>query len=150
MLESPRTSANNQMQRTPRSRLGCILNIIGAGSLIWNVRPLAPAVKTQDFTVTEFVGHWRARWGVFCADWILRSDSALAGKISVLSIPILRLTGTWSIDGDKLVSIYDKNFFIPSGKDTDRLLEVAQDYFILLTSIGTRRRWERVYERRLA
>lgn len=105
-------------------------------------------MKTQDFTATEFIGHWHARRSGFCFDWVLRSDSTLAVKVSVLAIPILRLTGTWSIDGDKLVSIYDKLNLIAGGqKDTDRLLEVAQDYFILVTRVGTRRRWDRVYER---
>lgn len=103
-------------------------------------------MKTQDFTVAEFIGHWRVRWGVLCFDWIFSDDRSFAGKFSVLSIPILRLSGTWSIDGDKLVSIYDKFLLMPAGhKDTDRLLEVGQDYFILVTTGGTRRRWERVY-----
>ncbi len=107
-------------------------------------------MKTQGFTVAEFVGHWRVRWYILCFDWIFRDDSTFVGKFSVLGIRILRLTGTWSIDGDKLVSIYDKLFFIGGQKDTDRLLEVAQDYFSLVTRSGIRRRWERVYERPVA
>jgi hypothetical protein len=58
------------------------------------------------------------------------------------------MTGAWSIDGDKLVSIYDKHYLRPDGlEDTDTLLEIAQDYFILVTKRGTRRRWERIHER---
>jgi hypothetical protein len=105
-------------------------------------------MKTQDFTVTELIGHWRVRWSVLCFDWIFRNDGSFVGKFAVIGIPILRLTGTWSIDGDKLLSIYDRHYLIAGGlKDTDTLLEVAQDYFILVTRRGTRRRWERVYER---
>ena len=108
-------------------------------------------MKTQDFTVTELVGCWRARRLVFCFDWFLRSDSTFTVKVSVLGIAFLRLAGTWSIDGDKLVSIYDKRNLTASGqKHIDRLLEVAQDYFILFTGLGTRRRWKRVYEKPVA
>jgi hypothetical protein len=108
-------------------------------------------VKTQDFSVAEFIGHWRVRWRVLCFDWIFRDDSSFIGKFSVLGIPILRFTGTWSIDGDKLFSIYDKHLLMPGGqKDTDMLLEVAEDYFILVTRLGFRRKWERVYERPVA
>lgn len=98
-------------------------------------------MKTQDFTVIEFIGHWRVRCNVFCFDWIFRNDCSFVGKFSVLGIPLLRLTGAWSIDGNRLHSIYAIGL-----KDTDTLLEVAQDYFILVTRGGTRRRWERVYE----
>lgn len=108
-------------------------------------------MKTQDFTVTDFIGHWRVRWSVICFDWIFRDDSSFVGKCSVFGIPILRLTGTWSIDGNKLVSNYGKLLLIAGGqKDTDTLLEVAQDYFILVTRGGIRRRWERVYDRPVA
>ena len=108
-------------------------------------------METQAFSVTEFIGHWRVRSSVFCFDWIFRNDSSFIGKFSALGIPILRLTGTWSIDADKLISIYDKHLLIAGGqKDTDTLLEVAHDYFILVTRRGSRRRWERVYERHVA
>ena len=103
--------------------------------------------KTQEFASTDFIGHWRVRWVVLCFDWIFSGNNTFVGKFSVFGISILRLTGTWSIDGDKLVCVYDKHFLTAGGlKDTDTLLEVAKDYFILVTNRGTRRKWKRVYE----
>jgi hypothetical protein len=110
-------------------------------------------VKTEDLTTAKFIGHWRARRGVYCCDWILRDDGTFAAKISVLGIPILRPTGIWSVEGNELVSIYSDDWFnlVERGrKDTDRLLEVAEDYFIIMEREGSRRRYERVYERRVA
>ena len=105
-------------------------------------------MKTQGFDVTEITGHWRVRWIVIRFDWILRNDGSFVGKCSVLGVPIVRLTGTWSIEGNTLVAIYNNKLLVNAGaqKDTDTLLEVAQDYFILVTRKGTRRRWQRVYD----
>ena len=97
-------------------------------------------MKTQDFAKTGLFGHWRVRMGLLRFDWIFRDDCSFIGRLSVFGIPMMRLNGTWSIEGDKLVSIYH----LDGRKDTDTLLEVAQDYFILMTSSGTRRKWERV------
>jgi hypothetical protein len=104
-------------------------------------------MKTKDFTMTEFVGHWRVRRLIFCFDWIFHGDTTFTGKMYLLGIPLLHTTGTWSIEGDKLISNYDESNLVAGGvNDMDTLLEVAQDYFILVTRLGARRKWERVHE----
>ncbi len=110
-------------------------------------------MKASDFTAEQLAGRWRTRQAAYGWDWLLRVDGTFTADISEHGVTISRPIGTWSIESDELVSVYSDDEFDLIGRgqrDRDRLLEVTEEYFILTTRQGIRRRYERVHEKRVA
>ena len=110
-------------------------------------------MRVSSFTAEQLIGRWRTRQAAYSCDWLLRADGTFTADISEHGATISRPIGTWRIESDTLVSVYGGDEFDLIGrgqKDRDRLLEVADGYFILATKQGIRRRYERVHEKPVA
>ena len=96
---------------------------------------------------SELIGHWRAAHGPLMIDWIFSKDGTFTSKIARGSSIVSDSTGTWSLDGVSLVSVYtsDSRGAIDVGyRDRDTFIEFASDYFVIRT-VGTgNRRYTRV------
>ena len=95
----------------------------------------------------ELVGHWRAAQRSVTIDWVFHGDGTFTGKMTQGSRIISDFTGTWSLDGTSLVSVYtsDSCGMIDVGyKDRDTFLEFASDQFVIRTTGTGNRRYKRV------
>jgi hypothetical protein len=106
----------------------------------------------EDISTTQLVGRWHCKAGRYMCDWSLRGDGSFSADVTERGITVSHQTGRWKIEGGELVtfSITDEFDMIGSSQDSDTLLEVAEEFFILKTRQGIRRRYERVQEKRLA
>jgi hypothetical protein len=101
---------------------------------------------THGFTQDQLVGHWRYADKFYGCDWILQEDGTFTGSVTRGGILVSRQTGRWIIEGDQLVcsSIRDEFNMLGSSTDRDLLLEVTEQFFIIKTRQGIRRRYERI------
>ncbi len=77
----------------------------------------------------------------------MRADGSFSANVMEHGVTISRQIGTWAVEAADLVSVCtDDEFDLvgPGHEERDSLLEVAEDYFILRTRQGTRRRYKRV------
>ena len=99
-------------------------------------------VNAEQIDSGRFVGRWRAHHGNFRCDWVLRIDGTCTTEIFQGKRLVSRPTGKWKIERGHLVSWClddDRGDTVSRFPDADRVLELADDYFVLSTSTGVRR-----------
>ncbi len=101
----------------------------------------------QNITAGQLVGHWACKAGRYACDWLLREDGSFMANVTEKGVTVSRQSGRWRIEDGQLVTfdIFDEFDMIASPEDSDTLLEVREQFFVLRTRQGTSRRYKRVH-----
>ncbi len=102
----------------------------------------------QNITAGQLVGRWACKAGRYTCDWLLREDGSFLANVTEKGATVSRQSGRWRVEDGQLVTfdIFDEFDMIGSPEDSDTLLEVQGQFFVLRTRQGTRRRYERVHD----
>ena len=90
----------------------------------------------------DLVGSWRGTHCEITIDWVFSPGGAFSGKISIGDRVASDFSGTWTVEGDHLVTKYASDAYgniKPGSWDRDRFLERGTDYFVIRTCSGDRR-----------
>lgn len=97
----------------------------------------------------KLIGRWRATNQSQTAEYTFANDSSFSGSVRMGGTTISKFTGKWSLANGAIAYEYTGDTLgrIPPGtKDQDRLLEVADAYFVIEAADGSHRRYERVHD----
>jgi len=95
---------------------------------------------------SALVGDWRYRDKTQTCHYLFRSDGSFSGEVTVRGKLVSKFTGKWSVQGDRLLYVYASDALgrIPVGAtDSDRLLKIEKDWFLIEAADGSQRRYER-------
>lgn len=95
----------------------------------------------------QLVGNWRYADPVQSCRYSFRSDGSFTGEVKLRAKLISKFKGRWSVRGQTLRYNYlsDALGRIPVGAtDSDQLLEIKKDSFVIQAANGERRRYVRM------
>ncbi len=95
----------------------------------------------------HLIGHWRHVDGDKSGEIIFNADGTYSGHVAHKGELVWEFAGKWSIAGKILTYEYTRSSCenIPPGtKDQDKLLELADDYYIVEAADRNRRPYQRV------
>lgn len=98
-------------------------------------------------TKSQLIGDWQYSDASQSCHYSFKPDGLFSGEVTRHSRPVLKFAGRWKIEGNALNYVYLREAFgrIPPGTtDTDILLEVKNDSFLIRAANGDRRRYLRV------
>ena len=105
------------------------------------------SIQVQEITEAQLIGTWRCADAGFTCDWTFCSDGTFQGDVISWDKSFSKPTGRWRIRGAELRYTYtgDECHIIRAGKrGSDTLLEVTEDYFVIETKKGIKRKYVRV------
>jgi hypothetical protein len=108
---------------------------------------LAACASLEHQRRAELVGHWRYSDAAQSCDYSFRADGSFTGHVRHRAKIVSKFTGRWSIRGNALLYTYTSDVFgrIPPGAtDTDQLIEIKPDSFLINAANGDRRRYRRI------
>ena len=121
------------------------MKIVLAFALFACLQVVATAVPLK----SEMVGHWSYAERGRAVDIVYKPDGTFLGNISLQGKVVWEFAGMWSLVGDMLNYQYTRSSLrqIPPGKsDSDRVLEVTSNSFLLQTNSGSKHRYLRLKE----
>ncbi len=95
---------------------------------------------------STLVGDWHYRDRNQACHYLFGSDNRFSGEVTVRGKLVSKFTGKWSVQGDRLLYVYASDALgrIPVGAtDSDRLLKIEKDWFLIEAADGSQRRYER-------
>jgi hypothetical protein len=95
----------------------------------------------------RLIGHWRHVNEDKIGEIIFNHDGTYSGHVAHKGAMVWEFAGKWSVEGKMLIYEYTRSSCenIPAGtKDQDKLLELAQNYYLIEAADGTRRKYWRV------
>lgn len=95
---------------------------------------------------STLVGEWVYRDNVQACHYSFHEDGTFSGDVTFKARVVSKFAGNWAIRGDQLLYLYTKDVLgrIPPGStDSDRLLRVGKDAFVIEAADGSRRRYQR-------
>ncbi|MFL6588786.1 MAG: hypothetical protein ACJ8M4_01300 [Chthoniobacterales bacterium] len=107
---------------------------------------LSACVSIGSGTRSSLVGDWHYRDETQTCHYSFRSDGQFSGEVTMRKKLVSKFTGKWSVKGDRLLYAYTGDALgrIPVGAtDSDRLLKIEKDSFLIEAADGSRRRYER-------
>lgn len=94
----------------------------------------------------RFVGQWHRRGDAADAMLTMRKDGTWSATVSVENGPRYEVAGKWLTDEHYIYWLYTTSTspYAPAGtRDKDRLVEMADDYFVTSRADGSRMKYER-------
>ena len=95
---------------------------------------------------STLVGEWDYQDNVQACHYSFHEDGTFSGDVRLKARVISKFAGKWTVRGDQLLYLYTKDVLgrIPPGAtDSDRLLRVEKDAFVIQAADGSRRRYQR-------
>jgi len=116
-----------------------------------DIRKYEKAAAPDDVEVApgQLTGHWRYTddTGGVTSDYTFAADGTFTANIVQHGKVSWEWAGKWSLDGNVLHYEFTKSSLaqLPAGtKDSDKVVEVAKDYYVILPGDGHKRKFERV------
>ena len=95
---------------------------------------------------STLVGDWVYQDNVQACHYSFHQDGTFTGEVRFKARVVSKFAGHWAIRGDRLLYLYTKDVLgrIPAGStDSDRLLRVEKNAFVIEAADGSRRRYQR-------
>jgi hypothetical protein len=115
-----------------------------AFALLILARPLVVADSPRS---DDLIGHWRHVNEEKVGEIVFNHDGTYSGHVAHNGAKVWEFAGKWSIEGKILSYEYTRSSCenIPAGtRDQDKLLELAQNYYLIEAADGRRRAYWRV------
>jgi hypothetical protein len=96
---------------------------------------------------TGLVGEWRYADTIQSCHYVFKNDGTFSGEVVYQGAKVSQFKGKWSVQGDQLLYDYvsDAMGNIPPGsKDSDKLVTVAGNYFVIEARDRSKRRYHRI------
>jgi len=107
---------------------------------------LAACASVELGARSALVGDWHYHDQAQTCHYLFQSDGRFSGEVTMQSKLVSKFTGRWSVQGDRLLYVYasDALHRIPVGAtDSDRLLKIEKNWFMIEAADGSHRRYER-------
>ena len=107
---------------------------------------LASCASLESRAKSTLVGEWHYQDKIQACHYSFHKDGTFSGEVRFKGRVVSKFAGKWAIRGDRLLYLYTKDILgrIPPGAtDSDQLLKVENDAFVIQAADGSRRRYER-------
>ena len=107
---------------------------------------MTSCVSFESRAKSTLAGEWHYRDNTQACHYAFHRDGTFSGDVTLKTRTVSRFAGKWTVRGDRLLYLYTEDAFgrIPAGAtDSDRLLRVEKDAFVIEAADGSRRRYER-------
>jgi len=115
--------------------------VIALTLMIASCADLAPA------RTSALIGEWRYVDPIQSCHYVFRKDGTFAGEVTYQGVRVSQFQGRWSVRDQQLRYEYTADLLrrIPAGtKDTDKLLAVSSNHFVIEAADGSKRDYVRV------
>ena len=107
---------------------------------------LSACASVESKARTNLVGDWHYRDQTQSCHYSFGTDGRFSGEVTMQGKLVSKFTGKWSVQGDRLLYVYASDALgrIPVGAtDSDRLLKIEKNWFLIEAADGSQRRYER-------
>jgi hypothetical protein len=95
----------------------------------------------------RFVGHWRHKGDTAASVLTIGKDGTWSATVAVDNGPVYEVAGKWLTDEHYIYWLYTEStspYAPPGTRDKDRLIDIADDYFVTARRDGKRTKYERI------
>lgn len=92
-------------------------------------------------------GEWRYIDPIQSCRYVFEKDGTFSGEVTYRGVRVSQFKGKWAVEGDQLRCEYTADVLrrIPPGtRDTDKLLALTKDHFVIEVADGSKRRYARI------